>query len=126
MPEVGAILIYNISARKVTPLRIAGPVLSVEMLSKNFDFEYQKGGKMPPVVHFEIAANDPDKVVARYQEVSGWKIVKAFRNNGWLGPAMRESRVSMKPCSAPKKYFQVSVPAPVPGMSMAPFSAFTR
>ena len=35
---------------------------------------------MPRVVHFEIAANDPDKVAAFYQEVFGWKIVK------WEGP----------------------------------------
>ena len=31
---------------------------------------------MPRVVHFEIAADDPDKAAAFYQEVFGWKIVK--------------------------------------------------
>jgi predicted enzyme related to lactoylglutathione lyase len=31
---------------------------------------------MPRVVHFEITANDPEKVVAFYQEVFGWKITK--------------------------------------------------
>jgi predicted enzyme related to lactoylglutathione lyase len=35
---------------------------------------------MPRVVHFEIAANDPDKAAAFYQEVFGWKITK------WEGP----------------------------------------
>jgi predicted enzyme related to lactoylglutathione lyase len=31
---------------------------------------------VPRVVHFEITANDPEKVVAFYQEVFGWKITK--------------------------------------------------
>ncbi len=31
---------------------------------------------MPRVVHFEIAANDPEKVVAFYHDVFGWKITK--------------------------------------------------
>jgi len=35
---------------------------------------------MPRVVHFEIAANDPDKAATFYQEVFGWKITK------WEGP----------------------------------------
>jgi len=35
---------------------------------------------MPRVVHFEIAANDPEKAAAFYQKVFGWKIVK------WEGP----------------------------------------
>ena len=35
---------------------------------------------MPRVVHFEIAANDPDKAADFYQEVFGWKITK------WEGP----------------------------------------
>lgn len=35
---------------------------------------------MPRVVHFEISANDPEKVVAFYQNVFGWKI------NKWEGP----------------------------------------
>jgi len=35
---------------------------------------------MSRVVHFEIAANDPEKVTAFYQNVFGWKIAK------WGGP----------------------------------------
>jgi predicted enzyme related to lactoylglutathione lyase len=35
---------------------------------------------MPRVVHFEIAANDPDKAAAFYREVFGWNVVK------WEGP----------------------------------------
>jgi predicted enzyme related to lactoylglutathione lyase len=35
---------------------------------------------MPRVVHFEIAANDPEKVVAFYQGVFSWEI------NKWPGP----------------------------------------
>jgi len=35
---------------------------------------------MPRVVHFEIAANDPDKAATFYEEVFGWKITK------WEGP----------------------------------------
>jgi predicted enzyme related to lactoylglutathione lyase len=35
---------------------------------------------MPRVVHFEITANDPEKVVPFYQKVFGWKIDK------WPGP----------------------------------------
>jgi predicted enzyme related to lactoylglutathione lyase len=35
---------------------------------------------MPRVVHFEIAANDPNKVVDFYKNVFGWKITK------WDGP----------------------------------------
>ena len=31
---------------------------------------------MPRVVHFEITANDPEKVVAFYQAVFGWKVTK--------------------------------------------------
>lgn len=35
---------------------------------------------MPRVVHFEIAANDPDKAADFFQKVFDWKIVK------WKGP----------------------------------------
>lgn len=35
---------------------------------------------MPRVVHFEISANDPEKVVAFYKNVFGWQIDK------WNGP----------------------------------------
>ena len=35
---------------------------------------------MPRVVHFEISANEPEKVVAFYKNVFGWKIDK------WDGP----------------------------------------
>jgi len=31
---------------------------------------------MPRVVHFEIAANEPEKVVDYYQNVFGWKVTK--------------------------------------------------
>jgi len=31
---------------------------------------------LPRVVHFEITANDPEKVVAFYQAVFGWKVTK--------------------------------------------------
>ncbi len=36
---------------------------------------------MPRVVHFEISAKEPEKVVDFYQKVFGWKITK------WEGPA---------------------------------------
>ena len=35
---------------------------------------------MPRVVHFEISAKDPEKVVNFYQKVFGWKVTK------WEGP----------------------------------------
>ena len=35
---------------------------------------------MPRVVHFEISAKDPEKVVDFYQKVFGWKVTK------WEGP----------------------------------------
>lgn len=35
---------------------------------------------MHRVIHFEISANDPEKVVAFYKKVFGWKIEK------WAGP----------------------------------------
>jgi uncharacterized protein len=35
---------------------------------------------MSRVIHFEITANDPEKVIAFYQNIFGWKIVK------WEGP----------------------------------------
>lgn len=35
---------------------------------------------MSRVIHFEISANDPEKVVAFYKKVFGWKIEK------WGGP----------------------------------------
>ncbi len=35
---------------------------------------------MPRVIHFEITANEPEKVVAFYQNVFGWKITR------WQGP----------------------------------------
>ena len=35
---------------------------------------------MPRVVHFEISANEPEKVVDFYEKVFGWKITK------WEGP----------------------------------------
>ena len=35
---------------------------------------------MNRVVHFEISANDPEKVIAFYREVFGWQITK------WDGP----------------------------------------
>jgi len=31
---------------------------------------------MPRVVHFEIGANDPEKVIAFYENVFGWKVAK--------------------------------------------------
>lgn len=31
---------------------------------------------MPRVVHFEITANDPDKVIPFYTDVFGWKVTK--------------------------------------------------
>ena len=36
---------------------------------------------MPRVVHFEISANDPEKIAAFYENVFGWKITK------WEEPA---------------------------------------
>jgi len=36
---------------------------------------------MPRVVHFEISANDPEKIAAFYENVFGWKITK------WAGSA---------------------------------------
>jgi len=36
---------------------------------------------MPRVVHFEISANDPEKIAAFYENVFGWKIAK------WEEPA---------------------------------------
>ena len=36
---------------------------------------------MPRVIHFEINADDPERAVAFYQKVFGWKIQK------WEGPA---------------------------------------
>ncbi len=35
---------------------------------------------MPRVQHFEISANDPEKVAAFYEKVFGWKVTK------WEGP----------------------------------------
>ena len=35
---------------------------------------------MPRVIHFEIAADDPERAVAFYRKVFGWKIEK------WQGP----------------------------------------
>jgi len=35
---------------------------------------------MPRVVHFEIAANEPEKVAKFYKDVFGWKVEK------WAGP----------------------------------------
>ncbi len=35
---------------------------------------------MPRVVHFEISANEPEKVVTFYENVFGWKVTK------WEGP----------------------------------------
>ena len=35
---------------------------------------------MPRVQHFEIGANDPEKVAAFYEKVFGWKVTK------WEGP----------------------------------------
>jgi len=35
---------------------------------------------MPRVVHFEISANEPEKVAAFYENVFGWKVTK------WEGP----------------------------------------
>jgi len=35
---------------------------------------------MPRVVHFEISANDPEKLATFYQSVFGWEITK------WAGP----------------------------------------
>ena len=35
---------------------------------------------MPRVQHFEISANDPEKVAAFYESVFGWKVTK------WEGP----------------------------------------
>ncbi len=36
---------------------------------------------LPRVIHFEIPADDPDRAVAFYKRVFGWKIEK------WGGPA---------------------------------------
>jgi predicted enzyme related to lactoylglutathione lyase len=35
---------------------------------------------MPRVIHFEISADDPDRAIAFYEKVFGWKIQK------WEGP----------------------------------------
>ncbi|OFW58479.1 MAG: glyoxalase [Actinobacteria bacterium RBG_19FT_COMBO_54_7] len=35
---------------------------------------------MPRVIHFEIAVDDPDRAVAFYRDIFGWKIEK------WEGP----------------------------------------
>jgi predicted enzyme related to lactoylglutathione lyase len=35
---------------------------------------------MPRVQHFEISANDPEKVASFYKEIFGWKVTK------WEGP----------------------------------------
>lgn len=35
---------------------------------------------MPRVQHFEISANDPEKVASFYEKVFGWKVTK------WEGP----------------------------------------
>jgi predicted enzyme related to lactoylglutathione lyase len=35
---------------------------------------------MPRVQHFEISANDPEKVAAFFENVFGWKVTK------WEGP----------------------------------------
>lgn len=34
---------------------------------------------MPRVVHFEISANEPEKVVAFYENFFGWKAAKRER-----------------------------------------------
>lgn len=36
----------------------------------------QKELHMPRVQHFEISANDPEKLAAFYEKVFGWKITK--------------------------------------------------
>jgi hypothetical protein len=53
---------------------IIGPTLSV------FGNALVKVIKKTRVIHFEISANDPEKKVAFYQNVFGWKITK------WEGP----------------------------------------
>jgi uncharacterized protein len=39
---------------------------------------------MPRVVHFEISANEPEKVIAFYKSVFGWKIDKWEGQDYWL------------------------------------------
>jgi predicted enzyme related to lactoylglutathione lyase len=39
---------------------------------------------MPRVVHFEIAADDPERAVAFYREVFGWEIEKWAEGEYWL------------------------------------------
>ena len=51
---------------------------------------------MNRVIHFEVAADDPEKTVAFYQEIFDWESTRGKdpKLTGWLRPAPRIKRAS--------------------------------
>ena len=53
---------------------------------------------MNRVIHFEIPADDPEKTIAFYRKVFGWKFQQFGDNHiGWRRPEMRVRQGSMGP-----------------------------